>query len=109
MPRMLTKGGISLVERSRNFETTEPNDGCGDTRLVFSVKPVMTSESECSSTESTERITAILSHMAACCGKCSLICTPGTLVAIGLNSPLNSAGASGFRSYMSMCDGPPGR
>ena len=45
----------------------------------------------------------------ACSGKCSQICTPGTLVAMGLNSPRNSLGASGFRSYMSRCDGPPGR
>ena len=40
----------------------------------------MTSESECSSTETSERTTASLSHMRACSGKCSQICTPGTLV-----------------------------
>ncbi len=32
---------------------------------------------------------------------------PGTLVAIGLNSPRNSAGAFGLRSYMSIWLGPP--
>ena len=69
----------------------------------------MTCESECSSTELSERTTASLSHMRACMGKCSQIWTPGTLVAIGLNSPRNSIGASGLRSYMSMWDGPPPR
>src|SRR4030095_7455150 len=32
---------------------------------------------------------------------------PDTFVAIGLNSPRNSAGAVGLRSHMSWCDGPP--
>src|SRR5262245_55062695 len=40
-------------------------------------------------------------------GKCSLICIPGTLVVIGLNSPRISAGASGLRSQVSCCAGPP--
>src|SRR4029450_3170658 len=35
--------------------------------------------------------------------------TLGTLVAIGRNSPRISAGASGFGSHMSRCDGPPFR
>src|SRR6185369_1941637 len=69
----------------------------------------MTSVSECSLTETMERMHASLSHIFACIGKCSQICTPETLVSIGLNSPRNSFGASGLRSYMSMCDGPPGR
>ena len=43
----------------------------------------------------------------ACSGRCSLISMPGTFVVIGLNSPRNSAGASGLRSYMSMWLGPP--
>ena len=34
---------------------------------------------------------------------------PGTLVAIGLNSPRTSAGASGFRSHMSCVAAPPSR
>ena len=38
-----------------------------------------------------------------------MLSIPGTLVLIGRNSPRNSAGASGLRSYMSMCDGPPGK
>ena len=33
--------------------------------------------------------------------------TPGTRVALGLNSPRISAAASGFRSQMSRWDGPP--
>ena len=37
-----------------------------------------------------------------------LIDTPGALVAMGLNSPRTSLGASGFRSNVSMCEGPPG-
>ena len=40
-------------------------------------------------------------------GKTSLIWRPGTEVAIGLNSPRTSAGASGLGSKVSMCDGPP--
>ena len=32
-----------------------------------------------------------------------------SFVAIGRNSPRISAGASGFRSHRSRCDGPPGR
>ena len=56
----------------------------------------MTSESECSSTETMERMQASLSHMRACSGKCSQICTPGTLVSIGLNSPRNSVGRVGL-------------
>ena len=56
-----------------------------------------------------ERMAAILSHILACSGNSSQMLQPGTLVEIGLNSPANSFGASGFRSYMSMCDGPPGR
>ena len=38
-----------------------------------------------------------------------VISMPGTLVAIGLNSPRNSTGAVGFRSNMSWCEGPPPR
>ena len=35
------------------------------------------------------------------------ICVPGTRVGTGRNSPRISAGASGLRSNVSMCDGPP--
>ncbi len=52
---------------------------------------------------------ANLSIIVAIRGKCSQIWMPGTFVSIGLNSPRNSVGASGFRSHMSMCGGPPGR
>ena len=88
---------------------TDPNDGW--LAVVFSraLLPVITSESECSSTDTIERTQASLSHILACSGMCSQISTPGTFVWMGLNSPRNSAGASGLRSYMSMCDGPPGR
>ena len=55
------------------------------------------------------RMIAILSITRACRGNSSQSSMPGTLVAIGLNSPRNSLGASGFRSYVSMCDGPPPR
>ena len=44
----------------------------------------------------TERMTANLSMRAAICGKDSPIWMPGTLVAMGLNSPRISAGASGL-------------
>ena len=40
-------------------------------------------------------------------GMCSQISIPETFVAIGSNSPRNSRGASGFRSNMSWCEGPP--
>ena len=43
-----------------------------------------------------------LSIILAISGKCSPMSMPGTLVLIGLNSPRISAGASGFRSHMSM-------
>ncbi len=55
------------------------------------------------------RMGTSLSIMPARRGKCSQISMPGTLVLMGLNSPRTSAGASGFRSYMSWCGGPPGR
>jgi hypothetical protein len=45
--------------------------------------------------------------MRAWCGRCSPIWMPGTFVLIGLNSPRNSAGALGFKSYMSIWLGPP--
>ena len=35
--------------------------------------------------------------------------SPGTLVAIGRKAPRISAGASGLRSHMSRCGGPPSR
>src|SRR5579883_840413 len=54
-----------------------------------------------------DRTTLSLSKIFACRGRCSLICTPGTLVLIGLNSPRTSTGAFGLRSYMSMWLGPP--
>ena len=57
----------------------------------------------------TERITAALSIRPASCGKTSQISMPGTLVAIGLNSPRISAGASVLISHMSWCGGPPPR
>jgi hypothetical protein len=37
----------------------------------------------------------------AVCGRCSLMCRPGSEVAMGRNSPRISVGASGFRSNMS--------
>ena len=40
---------------------------------------------------------------------CSLMCVPGILVLIGLNSPRMFAGASGLGSQMSMWLGPPCR
>src|SRR5262245_19729776 len=40
-------------------------------------------------------------------GRCSVIRMPGTVVAIGLNSPRTSAGASGFMSQTSSWLGPP--
>src|SRR4051812_19590819 len=108
MPRRLTNGGTSAV-LPRTFETTAPNDGDWRMRFWLSLQPVMTSVSECSSTEAMERTAASLSHILAWSGKCSEIWQPGTLVLIGLNSPRYSTGALGLRSYMSMCDGPPGR
>ncbi len=40
-------------------------------------------------------------------GRTSLICKPGTALAIGWNSPRTSAGAVGLGSNVSRCDGPP--
>lgn len=50
-----------------------------------------------------------LSIWAASMGKCSQTWMPGVLVAMGLNSPRISAGASGFMSHRSMWLGPPNR
>ena len=50
-----------------------------------------------------------LSICAASRGKCSQSWMPGTRVAIGLNSPRISTGASGFMSHRSMWLGPPNR
>ena len=61
------------------------------------------------STNWTVRTRASLSAIRACNGMCSQMSNPGTLVLIGLNSPRNSDGAAGLRSYMSMCEGPPAR
>ena len=111
MPRKLTNGGTSDCPL-RSLDTTDPNDGCWPwtaARFTCSVYPVMTYESLCSSLATSERTTDSLSIIFACIGKCSQMSMPGTFVLIGLNSPRNSAGASGLRSYMSMCDGPPGR
>src|SRR2546423_8079721 len=47
--------------------------------------------------------------LAAIRGKTSQIWTPATLVAIGLNSPRISEGASVLMSHMSWCGGPPPR
>ena len=53
------------------------------------------------------RMMARRSIIVACRGRCSQISMPGTFVAIGRNSPRTSAGAAGFMSQLSMCDGPP--
>src|SRR5918911_5522558 len=100
IPRKETNGGMSAAP-ARNFDTTAPNDGWCWVRLVCSLYPVITYESECSSTDTSERTTASLSNIFAWRGKCSLICTPGTVVGIGLDSPRNSGGGAGLRSYMS--------
>ncbi len=55
----------------------------------------------------TERRIVYLSASAASRGRCSVIARPGTRVAMGWNSPRISTGASGLRSRMSRCDGPP--
>ena len=52
---------------------------------------------------------ANLSIIEASCGSNSQISMPGTLVAMGLNSPRISTGASGFKSIRSWCGGPPDR
>ena len=50
-----------------------------------------------------------LSIIRAMRGNSSQISMPGTLVAIGRKSPRISAGAFGFKSQRSKCDGPPGK
>ena len=50
-----------------------------------------------------------LVHQAASLGNVSPMWMPGTFVSIGLNSPRISSGASGLRSHMSWCGGPPAR
>src|SRR5262245_12224548 len=55
------------------------------------------------------RTTASLSATIVCIGINSQMSRPGTLVATGANWPRNSAGASGFMSYLSRWLGPPGR
>ena len=70
----------------------------------------MNCQAECEpSLPTTSRRRAILSINRACRGRSSQISMPGTLVRIGRNSPRYSFGASGFGSYMSRWDGPPGR
>src|SRR6185295_15498433 len=49
-----------------------------------------------------------LSAMAACRGTNSVNCKPGTFVGINLNGPRYSLPESGFGSYESKCDSPPG-
>src|SRR5262245_48886422 len=56
-----------------------------------------------------DRMMAHLSATRAERGKCSLIRIPLTLVSMGRNVPRISSGASGFRSHMSRCEGPPER
>ena len=73
-------------------------------------KPVTLCELECSSRRPTiERITATLSISPAIRGRCSQMWTPGSLVAMGLYSPRMPSGASGLRSNVSWCGGPPVR
>ena len=55
------------------------------------------------------RTRVYLSARAARRGRCSQILSPGRRVAIGLNSPRISAGASGFMSNISRWLGPPVR
>jgi hypothetical protein len=54
-----------------------------------------------------ERITENLSASFAVFGRISASCVPATLVAVGLNGPRTSAGALGFGSNVSICDGAP--
>ena len=56
-----------------------------------------------------DRTIASRSAIAASRGRCSQIETPGTFVAIGLNSPRIASGASGFMSNVSMWLGAPVR
>jgi hypothetical protein len=55
----------------------------------------------------TERRIAYRCACRANSGRCSQILMPGTLVAMGINSPRMPSGASGFRSNVSCWDGPP--
>ena len=55
------------------------------------------------------RTIAYLSASRASRGSFSQISRPGTFVRMGLNSPRNSAAASGLRSKVSCCGGPPQR
>ena len=48
-----------------------------------------------------ERTSVVRCSHLAIRGRCSQSCTPGSVVAIGVNSPRTSAGASGFMSHMS--------
>ncbi len=73
-------------------------------------KPVTFWKLECSSIMPTiERIRATLSITPAILGSSSPIWTPGSRVAIGLNSPRMPTGASGLRSKVSWCAWPPDR
>ena len=54
-----------------------------------------------------DRISVNLWASLAMRGKCSQICSPGTVVGIGLNSPRYWSGDSGFKSHVSCCAGPP--
>ena len=55
------------------------------------------------------RMKANLSALRAILGINSQIWKPGMAVEIGMNSPRMSTGASGFRSIISICGGPPSR
>ena len=105
-----TFAGTAASAGPCTFDTHELN--AGHTPLFAGVRgrPVMHWYASWSpELPTSERMMANLSIILAMRGNSSQIWIPGTLVWIGLNSPRTSAGASGLRSHMSMCGGPPGR
>src|SRR5262245_56475632 len=97
--RRLTLGGMGPGWRAQL--TKDPNGGrFVPTPNSPSAWPVINSDALCDlAWEMTVRTRHSLSASLVCNGSISQMSKPGTLVATGLYSPRNSAGASGLRSY----------
>src|SRR5207244_6663571 len=106
-----TKGGTEGSTGPCSLARTAPRLGRPPTeaRDLFGQPVVHCTASWPPVAPTTERMTTNWSIRAAIWGKTSPICTPGTWVEIGLNSPRISSGASGLMSHMSWWGGPPPR
>ena len=106
-----TNAGTGSSAVPSNFPRTQPTAGRPPTDASSLARnPDWHWKASCSPAEPTsERRNANLSAIPAIFGINSVTWKPGSLVAIGLNSPRISSGASGFGSMVSSCGGPPSR